>query len=84
MFFIKSINIGLCILINDYELLNKCMNIDVVKRWVIDDKVIYYNVVDSKIFFINSLEDSFICCIIEYVFLDYINSIVEEIGNIFV
>lgn len=81
---IKSINTGLCTSTNDYELSNKCMNIDVAKRWVIDDKVTYHNVVDSKISLINSLEDSLICCTTEHVSLDYINSIVEETGNILV
>lgn len=85
MFSFKSINTGLCISTNDYELSNKCMNIDVAKRWVIDEKVTYHNVVDSKISLINTLEDRLKCCTTEHVSLDYTNNnIVEETGNILV
>lgn len=60
------------------------MNIDVAKRWVIDEKVTYHNVVDSKTSLINRLEDRLKCCTTEHVSTDFINNIVEETGNILV
>lgn len=37
------------------------------KRWVIDEKVTYNNVVDSKTYLINSLEEILKCCTAELV-----------------
>lgn len=59
-------------------------------KWVtnIDEKFIYHNIVHTLVkytrtYLINDLEDTLECCTTEHESLNYINNIVEEIGNKF-